>query len=199
MRPRVASSYMGTRFFLIAFGFVFLAATPVFATESSLLARITVYWPGEGQLRACSNGARLRAGHCAVDPKRIPYGSHVQFPDATCVAVDSGPAVVSRAAARSCGRTAAQKSAIVIDRFFESKEAALSWERSHPHFMTVRVLAPGSRQETTEEVATLEESERPIKVAPKKNTPGSLPKFDSTKLQLGLPLDSVLQANHRRT
>lgn len=189
---------MGTRYILLIFGFALLVARPVFGTESSLLARITVYWPGEGQLRACSNGARLKAGHCAVDPKRIPYGSHVQFPDAICLAVDSGPAVVSRAAARACGRTAAQKNAIVIDRFFESKEAALSWERSHPHFMTVRVLAPGSRQETTENVAKLENSERPIKAAPK-NTPGSLPKFDSTKLQLGLPLDSVLQANRRRT
>jgi 3D (Asp-Asp-Asp) domain-containing protein len=190
---------MGTRYILLILGFAFLVARPVFGTESSLLARITVYWPGEGQLRACSNGARLRDGHCAVDPKRIPYGSRVQFPDTICTAVDSGPAVISRAAARACGRTAAQKNAIVIDRFFESKEAALSWERSHPHFMTVRVLGPGSRQETTEVVAKVDDSQRAIKPAPKQNAPGSLPKFDSTKLQLGLPLDSVLQANHRRT
>src|SRR5438477_10856950 len=104
---------------LVAIGFVFLFAVPAFAREESLLARITVYWPGEGQVRACSNGARLRAGHCAVDPKKIPFGSHVLFPDATCLAVDSGPAVVSRSAARSCGRTAAQRSTLVIDRFFE--------------------------------------------------------------------------------
>ena len=190
---------MGTRFILPTICFAFFVATPVFATENSLLARITVYWPGEGQLRACSNGARLRAGHCAVDPKRIPYGSHVQFPDATCVAVDSGPAVVSRTAARSCGRNAAQKNAIVIDRFFESKEAALSWERSHPHFMTVRVLPAGSRQETPETVTALDDSQRAGKTAPKQTVPASLPKFDASKLQLGLSLDSVLQANHRRT
>jgi 3D (Asp-Asp-Asp) domain-containing protein len=196
MRPRVASSYMGTRFFLILFGFALLVARPAFGTESSLLARITVYWPGEGQLRACSNGARLRAGHCAVDPKRIPYGSRVQFPDAMCLAVDSGPAVVSRTAARACGRNAAQKSAIVIDRFFESKEAALSWERAHPHFMTVRVLPPGSHEE---DVATLNASAPAAKTAPNQSVPASLPKFDSTKLQLGLSLDSVLRANHRRT
>ena len=124
-------------------GFAFLFAAPAFAREESLLARITVYWPGEGQLRASSNGARLRSGHCAVDPNRIPFGSHVLFPDATCVAVDSGPAVVSRKAARVTGRTASQKNAIVIDRFFESKSAALGWERSHPHFMTVHVMSPG--------------------------------------------------------
>jgi 3D (Asp-Asp-Asp) domain-containing protein len=188
---------MGTRFFLIAFGFAFLVATPVFATESSLLARITVYWPGEGQLRACSNGARLRAGHCAVDPKRIPFGSRVLFPDTTCVAVDSGPAVVSRTAARSCGRTAVQKSAIVIDRFFESKEAALQWEKSHPHFMTVRVLPPGSKK--NESVATLDSATPEVeasKDAPKQTTPAApLPKFDSEKLRLGLPLNSVLEAS----
>src|SRR5437588_5218953 len=143
---------MGIRFLLTTIGFAFFFAAPVFAVENSLLARITVYWPGESQIRACSNGARLRAGHCAVDPKRIPFGSHVLFPDATCVAVDSGPAVVSRAAARFCGRTAAQKNAIVIDRFFESREAALSWERAHPHFMTVRVLPPGSRNDAQETV-----------------------------------------------
>ena len=192
---------MGTRFFPIAFGLAFLVATPLFATESSLLARITVYWPGEGQLRACSNGARLRAGHCAVDPKRIPYGSQVQFPDATCLAVDSGPAVVSRAAARSCGRTSAQKNAIVVDRFFESKEAALSWERSHPHFMTVRVLPPGERTQTDEKVATLEKNSAPIgelKTISKQKAPGAaLPKFDSAKLQLGLPLNSILGPERR--
>src|SRR5438876_9941091 len=144
---------MGTRFLLTIIGFAFLGAVPAFAREESLLARITVYWPGEGQLRACSNGARLRAGHCAVDPKRIPYGSRVLFPDATCTAVDSGPAVVSRKAARMTGRTISQRNAIVIDRFFESKEAALSWESRHPHFITVRVVSPGSVRESKESSA----------------------------------------------
>ena len=191
---------MGIRLLLTTIGFAFFFAAPVFAAESSLLARITVYWPGEGQLRACSNGARLRAGHCAVDPKRIPFGSRVLFPDATCLAIDSGPAVVNRKAARATGRTASQRNALVIDRFFESREAALAWERSHPHFMTVHVVPAGARIETQETVAALDDSERPIKTAPKTNVPApSLPKFDSTKLQLGLPLDSVLRANHRRT
>src|SRR5207244_13552528 len=128
------------RHLVVAIGFAFLFTASAFASEESLLARITVYWPGEGQLRACSNGARLRAGHCAVDPKRIPFGSRVLFPDAACTAVDSVPAVVIRKAARMTGRTISQRNAIVIDRFFESKEAALSWESRHPHFITVRVL-----------------------------------------------------------
>jgi len=133
------------KYLLTTIGFAFLLATPIFATENSLLARVTVYWPGEGQMRAFSNGARLRAGHCAVDPKRIPFGSRVLFPDAACIAVDSGPDVVNRKAARVTGRTAWQRNALVIDRFFESREAALAWERSHPHFMTVRVVQPESR------------------------------------------------------
>jgi hypothetical protein len=194
---------MGTRYLFATIGFACCFAAQTFAAENSLLARITVYWPGEGQLRACSNGARLHNGHCAVDPKRIPYGSHILFPDANCVAVDSGPAVVSRVAARACARTPAQRSAIVIDRFFESKEAALSWERSHPHYMTVRVVAPGSNSKSTETMADMNNAEGTpsldaIKTAPKHSAP-SLPKFDSAKLRLGLPLDSVLGPAERRT
>ena len=196
---------MGMRYTLTIIGFAFLFASPAFAREESLLARITVYWPGEGQLRACSNGARLRAGHCAVDPKRIPYGSSVLFPDATCVAVDSGPAVVSRSSARSCGRTAAQRNAIVIDRFFETKRQALSWANAHPQFMTVRVVQPGSRSQPNEAVAGLKSDEgAPVsgvmRTMPKPVVPAtSLPKFDSAKLQLGLPLDSILQPFQSRT
>jgi 3D (Asp-Asp-Asp) domain-containing protein len=121
---------------------VLVLAPTAFAGERSMLARVTVYWRGEGQLLACSNGARLRDGHCAVDPKKIPYGSTVLFADATCIAVDSGPAVVSRKAARSCGRSASERNAIVIDRFFETKQQALSWAKANPHFMTVRVVTP---------------------------------------------------------
>ena len=196
---------MDTKFLLTTLGFASLFAASAFAREESLLARITVYWPGEGQVRACSNGARLRAGHCAVDPKRIPFGSRVFFPDATCTAVDSGPAVVSRKPARMTGRTISQRNAIVIDRFFESKEAALSWESRHPHFMTVRVVPPGSRHESSETVSRLNGVEevsafRPTNAIPKQATPASpLPKFDSAKVELHLPLDSFLRPARRKT
>ena len=63
------------------------------------------------------------------------------------MAVDSGPAVVNRKAARSCGRNVAERNAIVIDRFFDTKEKALAWARAHPHFMTVRILTPGAKQD----------------------------------------------------
>lgn len=126
-----------------AVGFLLLLACQLFANERSALARITVYWHREGSgEHAAWNGTRLREEHCAVDPKRIPYGSKVVFPDAECVAVDSGPDVVNRKAARSCGHKAAERNAIVIDRFFGSKQKALAWAQTYPHFMTVRILTP---------------------------------------------------------
>jgi 3D (Asp-Asp-Asp) domain-containing protein len=108
-----------------------------------MLARITVYWPSGGRVQtASSNGIKLKNGHCAVDPSKIPYGSKVIFPDAACVAVDSGPAVINRIAARKCGKTPSQRNALVIDRYFETKAQALTWAAAHPHFMTVQVLDP---------------------------------------------------------
>jgi 3D (Asp-Asp-Asp) domain-containing protein len=195
---------MGTRFLFVTIGFALCFAAQTFAAENSLLARITVYWPGEGQMRACSNGARLRNGHCAVDPKRIPYGSHVIFPDADCVAVDSGPGVVNRTAARACGRTAAQKNALVIDRFFESRSAAMAWAGAHPQFMTVRVTSPGSSRRVPESVtpdgtavAKSSVTNPPKPARTQRAREVSLPKFDSDAVELHLPLDSYLRRVHR--
>ena len=139
--------------FLIAFVLMLLLAPAGFAREQSLLARVTVYWASGGRgsdrwtrRHVCSTGARLRVGHCAVDPRRIPYGSRVTLPDATLVAVDTGSAVISRKAARRAGRTALERSAIVVDRFFETKQQALGWARRNSLFMSVRVSTPDSRR-----------------------------------------------------
>src|SRR5437762_9458754 len=129
--------------------FFSLLASAAFAREESILARVTSDWEGEGPKYA-STGRRLRAGHCAVDPKRIPYGSKIVFPDETCTAVDTGPAVTSRKAARLCGRTANQLKAIVVDRFFETKREAISWMNAHPQFMTLQIVRPGSHVELSE-------------------------------------------------
>jgi 3D (Asp-Asp-Asp) domain-containing protein len=128
--------------------FLLLLASAAFAREESILARVTCYWAGEGH-RYASTGQRLRAGHCAVDPKRIPYGSKVIFPDRTCTAVDTGLAVVSRKAARLCGRTGSQLKAIVVDRFFETKREAMAWTNAHPQFMTLQIIPPGSQTDLT--------------------------------------------------
>jgi len=129
--------------------FFSLLASAAFARGESVLARVTSYWAGEGP-KYGSTGRRLRAGHCAVDPKRIPYGSKVVFPDCTCTAVDTGPAVISRKAARLCGRTASQLKAIVVDRFFETKREAMAWTNAHPYFMTLQIVRPGSHAEPSQ-------------------------------------------------
>jgi hypothetical protein len=131
------------KWLITAIGLISLFVCQAFAGEHSALARVTVYWHGERSgANAAWNGARLNEGHCAVNPKKIPYGSKVVFHDAECLAVDSGPDVVNRKAARSCGRNAAERNAIVIDRFFDTKERALAWAKANPHFMMVRVRTP---------------------------------------------------------
>lgn len=145
------------KYFFIAAGLFLLLAPGVSAREhsvreQSVLARITVYWASGGggsdrwtRQHQCATGARLRAGHCAVDPRRIPYGSKVTLPDGPLLAVDTGSAVVSRKAARRSGRTALERNALVIDRFFETKRQALNWASRNPTFMLVQVSPPGSR------------------------------------------------------
>jgi hypothetical protein len=59
--------------------------------------------------------------------------------------VDTGSAVRSRKAARRSGRTALERNALVIDRFFETKQQALGWARRNPVFMLVRVSPPDFR------------------------------------------------------
>jgi 3D (Asp-Asp-Asp) domain-containing protein len=128
---------------IMAVGLALLFAWRGFAGEHSALARVTVYWDSRASgANAAWNGARLREGHCAVDPKKILYGSKVAFHDAECVAVDTGPDVVNRKAARSSGRSSAQRDAIVIDRFFQTKQKALAWATANQEFMTVRILMP---------------------------------------------------------
>jgi 3D (Asp-Asp-Asp) domain-containing protein len=131
--------------------FLLSLASAAFAREESVLARVTSYWADEGASgKYASTGARLRGGHCAVDPKRIPYGSKVVFPDRACTAVDTGSAVISRKASRLCGRTASQLEAIVVDRFFETKREAMEWTNAHSEFMTLQVVPPGSHREPSE-------------------------------------------------
>jgi hypothetical protein len=128
-------------------GLVLSFACQPFASDRTAFARVTVYWPSEGSGKSAAwNGARLREDHCAVDPNKIPYGSKVTFGDGECMAVDTGPDVVKRKAARSLGRTTTERNAIVVDRFFDSKQKALTWASAHPHFMMVRVQTAEIKQ-----------------------------------------------------
>ena len=150
---------------IVTVGLGLLVACQPLTSQRSTLARVTVYWRSEGSGEHASlSGALLREAHCAVDPKKIPYGSKVVFPDATCLAVDSGPDVVNRKAARLSGRNASERNAIVIDRFFDTKQKALAWEKGHPHFMTVQILTPDTKQ-GTERVATEDPGSLPRNIA----------------------------------
>jgi 3D (Asp-Asp-Asp) domain-containing protein len=119
---------------------------------NSLLARVTVYWArgGRGSDRytrqhKSATGLRLQQGHCAVDPRKIPYGSKVILPDGTALsAVDTGTAVQNRKAARKSGNTITERNAIVIDKFFETKSQALMWANSNPPFVSVKVVPPNA-------------------------------------------------------
>lgn len=123
-----------------------------FTGDNSLLARVTVYWArgGHGADRytrqhKSATGLRLHQGHCAVDPKKIPYGSRVVLPDGSALsAVDTGSAVRNRKAARRLGRTNYERNAIVIDKFFETKRQALAWANANPPFVSVKVIPPGA-------------------------------------------------------
>lgn len=129
-----------------------IATANGFTGDNSLLARVTVYWArgGHGADRytrqhKSATGLRLQQGHCAVDPKKIPYGSRVVLPDGSALsAVDTGSAVRNRKAARRSGRTIHERNAIVIDKFFETKRQALAWANSNPPFVSVKVVPPGA-------------------------------------------------------
>lgn len=129
-----------------------ISAAHGYYRDNSLLARVTVYWArgGRGTDRysrqhKSATGQRLQQGHCAVDPRRIPYGSKVLLPDgSTLHAVDTGTAVRNRKAARKAGRTVDERNAIVIDKFFETKRQALIWANSNPAFVSVKVITPNA-------------------------------------------------------
>jgi hypothetical protein len=113
----------------------------------SRLARLTVYWPEEGDFytkqRKSSTGVPLRDGHCAVDPKVIPYGSVVNVPGVgSLVAVDTGAAVSSRRAARLTGRTREQRGAIVVDIFCSSRSKARALINRVKHFAVISWQRP---------------------------------------------------------
>ena len=132
-----------------------VAATPAVpaglpaATAPTLqgrLARLTAYWTDEDYWTSqhmSSTGVHLHEGHCAVDPKLIPYGSVVQIPGmGSYVAVDTGSAVVSRQAAVGSGQTVTQRNALVVDLFFENEHEAQQFAAHGPAFVAVSWTKP---------------------------------------------------------
>ncbi len=126
-----------------------LAATNARHELSGRLARLTAYWAGEGDYytgkHLASTGIHLHGGVCAVDPSIIPYGSVVVIPGlGQFLAADTGSAVISRAAAREAGRTLAERSALVIDIFFEDSSEGQAFAAQQPKFVSISWWTPSS-------------------------------------------------------
>jgi 3D (Asp-Asp-Asp) domain-containing protein len=119
-------------------------------TPGGKIARVTAYWPSEGDYYTrhgiASTGVHLHDGHCAVDPNIIPYGSVVALEGiGTFLAVDTGTAVVERTAAREAGKTYAEKHALVIDLFFASRHQGEAFAASAAKWAAVSWWTPGQK------------------------------------------------------
>jgi 3D (Asp-Asp-Asp) domain-containing protein len=119
------------------------------SNSSSRLARVTAYWAAEGDYytERCisSTGVRLHDGHCAVDPSIIPYGSVVEIEGVgKFLAVDTGSAVINRTAAREGGKTDSERHAIVVDLFFEDREAGERFEAAAAKYVNISWWTPNS-------------------------------------------------------
>ena len=51
-------------------------------------------------------------------------------------------------AARARGRNAGERNAIVIDRFFDTKQDAVTWAKANPDFMIVQVCTPDAEADS---------------------------------------------------
>jgi hypothetical protein len=84
----------------------------------------------------------------------------------------------------------------VIDRFFESRAAALAWEHSHPHFMTVRVVPAGTQDNSKESPPKVAENQTSVVALPKmKNFEAPV---DANEAALSRPNDLLMRAGRRR-
>ena len=128
-----------------------LSQAPSFgrAASGGRLARVTAYWAGEGDYYTgrciSATGVRLHDGHCAVDPSIIPYGSVVEIAGVgKFLAVDTGSAVISRTAAREGGHTSEERSAIVVDVFFEDRSEGEKFAASDAKYVSISWWTPSS-------------------------------------------------------
>jgi 3D (Asp-Asp-Asp) domain-containing protein len=123
------------------------SATRLMPGPNGRLARVTAYWPREGDYYTrhsiAATGVRLHDGHCAVDPAIIPYGSVVDIAGVgKFLAVDTGSAVVERTAAREGGRNHAERSAIVVDLFFADAVEGAQFAAQDAKFLNISWWTP---------------------------------------------------------
>jgi 3D (Asp-Asp-Asp) domain-containing protein len=122
-------------------------AAPGRISSGGRLSRVTAYWAGEGDYYTgrlmSATGVHLHGGHCAVDPRIIPYGSMVEVAGVgKFLAVDTGAAVVTRRAAREAAHTSEERNALVIDLFFESRRAGKAFAANAPKYASISWWTP---------------------------------------------------------
>ena len=113
------------------------AKTYPLCTKKEVLVRVTFYYPNEDKSGfKGSTGVKLKPWvHCAVDPKKIPYGRSVAIPGIGVVkAVDTGSAVKSMKAAKEWGKTVP-----VIDVCVANRKEMDRMAREFPRFVKVRI------------------------------------------------------------
>ena len=113
------------------------AKTYPLCTKKEVLVRVTFYYPNEDKSGfKGSTGVRLRPWvHCAVDPKKIPYGRYISIPGiGTVRSVDTGSAVKSMKAAKQWGKTVP-----VIDVCVANRKEMDRMAREFPRFVKVRI------------------------------------------------------------
>ena len=124
------------------------------------LARLTAYWASEGDYYTShgvsATGIHLHGGHCAVDPRIIPYGSVVEIAGVgKYLAVDTGSAVISREAAREAAHTGEERSALVIDLYFENEHDGEKFAANGPKYAAISWWSPSSNAARAKEARSL--------------------------------------------
>jgi len=124
------------------------------------LARVTAYWAGEGDYYTghgiSSTGIHLHDGHCAVDPRIIPYGSVVEIAGVgKYLAVDTGSAVISREAAREAAQTSSERNALVVDLYFESRRDGENFASTAPKYASICWWTPAANDHLAREARSL--------------------------------------------
>lgn len=101
----------------------------------TIKARVTAYYDQDhwSRSKVSATGLMLRDGVCAVDPKVIPYGTHLKINGEIYIAADTGRAVKNRTAAVKDGKTVEEKQALVIDLY---KPNGQQW----PDYIQVEIL-----------------------------------------------------------
>ena len=169
--------------FLTAFILLLVAAPAGFAAPEQSRARAGDRLLGQRRRRlgsldapACLFNRRALAGRALRGrsaPHSVRQQSHAARRDAARGGYRLGrPQPQGRAAFRADG---ARTNALVIDRFFETKQQALGWARRNPSFMFVRVSPPDFR------ASPLSRTKLGVSASPA--TSGSRPRNQQRKLK----------------